>query len=280
MEFSYLIALIPAYFFVYLPLSQKYFPDRAGGSRHDTPFTFSDSFVAREDGDAMPLSCAPQPYDAHILSREPLVIYIENFLSESEMEHVMEVSADKFEISSVSTGNEAYVDPAVRRSEVATLDRDAVVRCIEQRARAFQGWRDGLLLERLKIQRYGVQGHYAHHFDWTGAGTVDRVSTFMVYVHADCHGGGTEFPRLPRPSRSDWCRFIECAPAPEGDAGDEPFATSAAPQGVTFKPMRGNAVYWENLRADGSGFPETWHAGLPVLNGTKIGMNIWSWYQF
>lgn len=168
------------------------------------------------------------------------------------------------------------MDPAIRLSETATLDRDDVVRCIETRARAFQGWRADLMLERLKIQRYRAEGHYSHHFDWGGGGRVDRVSTFMVYVKADCVGGGTEFPRLPRPADRRWCKFLECPPETEDGALGQGLTT----EGTTFLPVQGNAVYWENLRTDGSGYPETFHAGLPVINGTKIGLNIWSWAEF
>jgi prolyl 4-hydroxylase len=50
-------------------------------------------------------------------------------------------------------------------------------------------------------------------------------------------------------------------------------------EGVTFKPIPGNAVFWENLREDGSAYWETWHAGLPVETGEKIGLNVWSWLQ-
>lgn len=91
----------------------------------------------------------------------------------------------------------------------------------------------------------------------------------MVYLEADCTGGGTNFPRLKMPADKKWCEFIECGGDGEG----------LEYEGVTFKPITGNAVFWENLRADGSGYRETWHAGLPVLSGTKVGLNIWSWYQ-
>lgn len=134
-----------------------------------------------------------------------------------------------------------------------------------------EGAEEGLMLERLKIQRYGVRGHYTHHYDWQGAGRVDRVSSFMVYVDANCTGGGTGFPRLSKPSSKHWCRFIDCG---EGER------RRGNTEGVIFKPVRGNAVFWENLRADGTGYIETWHAGLPVETGTKIGLNIWSWYRF
>jgi prolyl 4-hydroxylase len=90
----------------------------------------------------------------------------------------------------------------------------------------------------------------------------------MVYLEADCTGGGTNFPRLRKPTEKSWCKFIECDE--EGEEGLE---------GVTFKPIKGNAVFWENLRLDGTGYEESWHAGMPVKSGRKIGLNIWSWYQ-
>ncbi|KAL3464381.1 hypothetical protein BJX64DRAFT_254864 [Aspergillus heterothallicus] len=118
-------------------------------------------------------------------------------------------------------------------------------------------------------QRYNVSGHYTHHYDWAGTARDrggDRLSTFMVYLKAECKGGGTNFPRMRRPRDRRWCDFVDC----EQKEGRE---------GVTFKPIKGNAVFWENLRADGSGYPETWHAAFPVEEGEKVGLNIWSWYQ-
>lgn len=124
----------------------------------------------------------------------------------------------------------------------------------------------------------------------------------MVYVDGQCEGGGTHFPRLQKPRDKSWCAFIECdvdgaygsltstgtSSSTDSDAGEGENDTSMIkairerPQedlnkGVIFKPIPGNAVYWENIRADGSGYPESWHAGLPVTKGEKIGLNIWSW---
>jgi prolyl 4-hydroxylase len=187
----------------------------------------------------------------------------------------LDLSEDKFKPSTVSTGAETSIQKDIRFSEVALIERDETVRCIEHRARAFQGWRPDLHIERLRTQRYGIGGHYKNHFDWSGASReADRVSTFMVYVDADCEGGGTEFPRIRMPDvrKGRWCEFLECKK--EKDVGEDPRAED---WGVTFKPISGNAVFWENLRSDGRGYEETIHAGLPVLSGTKIGLNIWSW---
>lgn len=194
-------------------------------------------------------------------------------------------SEGKYTPSIVYDGVSERVDPSARLSDRALLDRDHVVRCIEERARSFQGWRPSLYIERMWAQRYNVSGHYRHHYDWTGSLAYgrggDRVSTFMVYLAADCTGGGTNFPRLRMPvderKRRKWCRFIECDDDDddEGEGGGK----KGAVEGVTFKPIKGNAIFWENLRPDGTGYPETWHAALPVTSGRKVGLNIWSWYQ-
>ncbi|KAF2262500.1 hypothetical protein CC78DRAFT_534706 [Lojkania enalia] len=177
------------------------------------------------------------------------------------------MSEAKFKPSTVWTEGVEHLDEKVRKSEKALLDRDEVVKCIEERARMFQGWRPDVFIEKLWSQRYTISGHYRHHYDWsTSTSTSGRISSFMVYVEANCTGGGTNFPRLKKPEDETWCRFVECGKEEERE-------------GVTFKPVGGNAVFWENMKADGTGYPESWHAGLPVKSGVKIGLNIWSWYQ-
>jgi len=148
---------------------------------------------------------------------------------------------------------------------------------MEQRARDFQGWKPNIYIERTRSQRYSVGGHYVHHYDWSGdsaTGRGGRISTFMVYLEANCTGGGTNFLRLKMPADLKWCQFIEC-----GD-NRPPGLEEIELKGITFKPIKGNAIFWENLRADSKGYRETWHAALPVLLGTKVGLNIWSRYQF
>lgn len=146
------------------------------------------------------------------------------------------------------------------------IDRDQTVQCIEQRALSIQGWPKDTFIERLWTQKYGTGGHYANHYDWgTASKDARRVSTFMVYLAANCTGGGTNFPKLVRPEAGNWCDSVECS--------------DDAAEGVTFKPIAGNAVFWLNFDANGRGYKETIHAGMPVLSGEKVGLNVWSWYQ-
>ncbi|CAK4031643.1 related to oxidoreductase, 2OG-Fe(II) oxygenase family family [Lecanosticta acicola] len=212
------------------------------------------------------LQCPRHDYAMHVFSADPLILYVDGFLSSDEAEHLIALSQDRWNVSTVFNGGVESVDDGVRKSEKARVERDHVVQCIEQRALAFQGWPQETFIERLWTQRYNISGHYALHYDWAMATKHSRrVSTFMVYVKDDCEGGGTNFPRLTKPKNNAWCEFIECG------AGDAP--------GVTFKPRAGNAVFWMNFDAEGKGYRDTIHSGMPVLSGQKIGLNIWSWYQ-
>ncbi|KAI1349999.1 hypothetical protein F5Y01DRAFT_287177 [Xylaria sp. FL0043] len=157
----------------------------------------------------------------------------------------------------------------MRVSYSAWMDpKDPVVRNIRQRAREFQGWRGkNTTIEPLLVQRYQVDGFYNYHFDWDES-RVDgnRVTTFMSYLVGNCTGGGTNFPFLPQPSDDRWCDVIEC-----DEEGKDGY------QGVTFKPIEGSAIYWENFHPNGTGHMSVYHAGLPVKSGMKVGLNIWTW---
>ncbi|EHK98573.1 putative prolyl 4-hydroxylase subunit alpha-3 [Glarea lozoyensis 74030] len=169
---GYIAALPLGYLFVWLPVQEMLFGPAQKSS--DLPVTiFNSSFIALDEH----VSCPPHTYNTFILSHEPLVIYIENFLSPQESKHLIDISEDKFAPSTVSTGSDTSIRKDVRLSEVALVDRDDTVQCIEQRARAFQGWRPDLQIERLRTQRYGVGGHYSNHYDWSGASrNADRIS--------------------------------------------------------------------------------------------------------
>ncbi|KAK0899202.1 hypothetical protein LTR02_009813 [Friedmanniomyces endolithicus] len=252
-----------------------------GGHQAPPTTNRSDSLVNPDPN----LQCPEHNYRTHIFSTTPLIIYIDDFLSPEETAHLIDISAPNYQPSTLFTAGHETLDPTIRLSEKSLLPRDPVVQCLETRALAFQGWPAHTAIERLWTQRYNVSGHYAHHYDWSSnSRTQRRVSTFMVYLtgrgEGGCEGGGTEFPRIARPplvgggggggdgtvgsAGERWCEFIEC----EGEG-----------EGVTFIPRAGSAVFWMNFDGEGRRYKETIHAGLPVTSGTKIGLNIWSWYQ-
>ncbi|KAK4169530.1 hypothetical protein QBC43DRAFT_307927 [Cladorrhinum sp. PSN259] len=281
----YLIALIPFFFLFGDPILE--FFSTCGGSTdsnntqvkkiHRTPRPkLNTELLALETNDTTAeYTCGEEGkngfYKVHVYSREPLVLYLEGFLTRLERDHLLQISESLYEPSTITDngGAEVHRDATVRDSEVAVVPRDDVVRCIEDRAREVQGWRDEVWVERLRVQRYKAGGHYSHHYDWSSAmGGWGRVSSFMVWVddsEGQLEGGGTEFPKLGRKGDKRWCKFVDCDESQE--------------KGVVFRPVAGNAVYWENFKSDGSAraYEETWHAGLPVRKGVKVGLNIWSW---
>ncbi|KAL1638566.1 hypothetical protein SLS58_008779 [Diplodia intermedia] len=260
--FKYLFYTVVGYVLVGSPLLRIFLNERPQHPDLAEAFARSDRLVIPDEN----LVCPDHGYNVHVLSRDPLVIYIPGFVSAEEAKHMVAISEDKFKPSTVWTGEEERLDPSVRVSEKAEIERDEVVQCIEERARLFQGWRPFTFIEKLWTQRYVSGGHYSYHFDGpTNIARGGRISSFMVYLDGNCTGGGTNFPRLEMPPGRQWCQFLDC--------------DDRESEGITFKPIAGNAVYWENFRPDGSGYEEAWHAGLPVRTGTKVGLNIWSWYQ-
>ncbi|KAL7934442.1 hypothetical protein V8C35DRAFT_28066 [Trichoderma chlorosporum] len=293
--FAYIFGLLAILLLVANPITDYFLPrsSRTRSSLSPRP-QLNESLLAIDKENATLPNCPADAYGARILSREPLVVYLEGFLSESEREHLLEISEPILEPSTITHDSSAtHRDTTVRDSSVALLPRTDVVRCIEARAMAFQGWRRDLWVERLRTQRYVAGGHYNHHFDWSGnADGWGRVSSFMAWVDAadGLEGGGTEFPLLETTvdgTASKWCDLIECEGEKAGDGDsqgeqkkfgddDKVEGETVEGKGTTFKAIPGNAVYWENFAPDGRGYEETWHAGLPVKKGVKVGLNIWS----
>ncbi|CAI4220120.1 unnamed protein product [Parascedosporium putredinis] len=224
---------------------------------------------------AAPYTCTHPPYKIHLFSQSPLVIYIAGFLTPDERAHLLHLAGDTFTHSAINTSNGTTISDSIRTSSSTTVALDdPVVQCIESRALAFQGL-PGLPrshLEPIQLVRYAAGEHYHFHTDWfvdpahsTARFGGQRTTSFFGYVGVGdgTTGGGTNFPVLDIPDDDPaWCRFVDC---------DE-----ARDRGVTFRPIEGNVVFWQNVGPDGLGDDRTLHAGLPVTSGWKVGMNIWT----
>lgn len=87
--FAYFIGAISLFILFWNPISQTFFD----GSSLPNVFPnrtidFDESFAAL-DG---PASLCPQhTFPAHVLSREPLIIYLPNFLSDAESTHIIDI---------------------------------------------------------------------------------------------------------------------------------------------------------------------------------------------
>lgn len=92
---------------------------------------------------------------------------------------------------------------------------------------------------------------------------TDRVTTIFAVLEATCGNCGTSFPRLSvdwAKESPKWCQFVEC------DNVDA----------LAVRAVPGNALFWKNIDTRRVGDDRMLHAGLPLLNGVKTGLNIWT----
>jgi prolyl 4-hydroxylase len=72
--------------------------------------------------------------------------------------------------------------------------------------------------------------------------------------------GSTKFPRLKALEEGKWCEWVDY---------DQELGA-----GVW------NAIFWRNFDREGRGLKSTLHVGLPVIEGMKTGLNIWTWVKY
>ena len=93
MMFPYIVPLLAFAFFFYNPIYDFLTAGKAPPQLRRTPLpqinTELLALEANRSGEAS--KCGPDSYSVHVFSREPLVVYIENFLSLEERKHLLEI---------------------------------------------------------------------------------------------------------------------------------------------------------------------------------------------
>lgn len=169
------------------------------------------------------------------------------------------------------------VNPDQRKSESAQVPlEDPVSECIIQRTKLLLGNVQHEEVEALQLLRYNAGGQFRLHYDWfpfvankrnISASAPDRdfqrLGTVFVYLNDDCVGGQTYFPHLRGVSK---------------DADGEKFSRTDTGEGLLVNPKKGNAIFWNNMHANGTGDTRVHHSGLPLQSGVKMGINIFTTY--
>lgn len=217
-------------------------------------------------------------YSTITYSTDPLLIYIFDFLSNSEIDHILQATEKSFVASQVYNPG----SPSHRNSSSCVLPpSDLLYDVVLKRSKAFL---DTVIknypaagvsyfdIEPLQLVRYGPDEYYHVHFDWFdilhreakgwNPRLYNRVASFFIYLDDDCRGGETHFPRVNASGNGSEVVALE----------DH---VSMAHTGSSFLPRRGNGIFWVNLLPNGHGDSRLLHAGLPVEEGSKVGMNIW-----
>lgn len=89
---SYAIGLVAILIFFSDPISQFFYPNRQTARIHHAPKPrLNESLLAIDAPNATEPECPPDTYTARILRREPLVVYLENFISQDERQHLLDI---------------------------------------------------------------------------------------------------------------------------------------------------------------------------------------------
>ncbi len=86
---SYVVGFVAFLIFFVNPLSQMLFPSN-GVSRTSRP-QLNESLIAVDGPNDTALDCGPDSYSLHVFSTQPLVLYVEKFLSLAEREHLLDI---------------------------------------------------------------------------------------------------------------------------------------------------------------------------------------------
>lgn len=230
--------------------------------------------------------CEPHTYQTELVSLDPLVIYIHSFLAPREIDALLVSAEPNFRPSLVSKAVGKVQTPD-RTSWSAGLPRgDPAAECVLARSRAFLGtmlrddWDD---MGPPQLVRYTAGQRFNLHHDWFdipvrdndgSSRTWNRVASFFAILQDNCTEGETHFPYIrgiagPNPWETD------------GDGEQDGNVGMVRPWrnheegGLAFRPIKGNAIFWVNLFANGTGDNRVIHAGLPLGDGLKTAMNIW-----
>ncbi|CAF1079963.1 unnamed protein product [Adineta ricciae] len=218
--------------------------------------------------------CPEHRYDVQIISRRPLIIYIENFLTSNEIQYLIQLANPFFENSTVANyDGSRTLDESFRLSSTTYLQRAGtpIIKCIEKRFAKFQGNINPLQIEPLQVVKYQSNQFFHPHFDWFYNGSHldnggQRITTFFTYLFANCTNGETEFIEIKynQTLHERFCKILIC-----DDVAEQ--------YGLRFRPIPGNSIFWFNVDENNNNDELTLHAGRPPSeNGFKIGLNTWT----
>lgn len=91
---SYIVALIAALIFFANPISEYLFPGHTllkSSTRLRPRPQLNESLLAIDAANTTAPECPADAYTARILNREPLVVYLEGFLSSEERKQLLEI---------------------------------------------------------------------------------------------------------------------------------------------------------------------------------------------
>lgn len=185
--------------------------------------------------------------EINIITRleEPLIVVLENVLSDEECDELIRLSKDKYKLKRSKIGNNREINEFRTSSStfIEEGENDIVTR-IEKRISHIMGVpvEHG---EGIQILNYKVGQEFKPHYDFfsseNNSNSNPRISTLVMYLNDVEEGGETLFPKL----------------------------------NFSVSPQKGMAVYFEYFYDDDALNKLTLHSGVPVIKGEKWAASQW-----
>ena len=190
------------------------------------------------------------------LSKTPEIFYIDNFITNKEIDYIINISKDKLKKANVSylqKDANNYKNYTGRTNKSYWLDKksDPIVLKLCKRIAKEIGcnWEN---FENYQVIHYGPSEEYKYHFDAYDKKELEkyyhfcnergnRLKTVLVYMNNVEEGGSTGFKNI----------------------------------GKKVEAKKGRMVVFENVNKKNELYKRSLHAGLPVIKGEKWAFNLW-----
>jgi len=196
-------------------------------------------------------------FTTKVLSRNPWVVVLENFLSIQEADGLVALASSMGFQRSTSTGPvdaTGTIDRTIGMERTSqqvwcqgACDNDAKIKVVSDRI-AYATGIPAENFEHLQMLKYDVGQYYKEHHDFINmqpilAACGSRIMTFFLYLSDVEEGGETAFSRL----------------------------------NLKVVPRKGDALLWVNVLEDNfdAQEPMTYHEAMPVIKGVKYAANAW-----
>lgn len=186
-----------------------------------------------------------------IISYEPKIMLIDNFLNDAQCEYIMKHQGIEFESATGYDLKTFSSYTTQTRTNYTFYDVHNTFDYVRQETfrlvKEFFWYIEDFSVDHMEygqIQKYEEGQEYTPHYDYFYAVPYlvsnDRIATLIVYLNDGFSGGETEFPLLD----------------------------------LKITPKRGRALYFEYKYIDDIN-RSTLHAGLPIIKGEKWIITIW-----
>ncbi|KAK4266542.1 hypothetical protein QN277_027442 [Acacia crassicarpa] len=198
-----------------------------------------------------------------VLNWSPRIILLHNFLSVEECDYLRAIALPRLQVSTVvdaKTGKGIRSDVRTSSGMFLTAEerKYPMIQAIEKRISIYSQVpvENG---ELMQVLRYEKNQFYKPHHDYF-SDTFNlkrggqRVATMLMYLSENVEGGETYFPMAGSGQCSCGGKIV---------------------QGLSVKPVKGNAVLFWSMGLDGQSSPSSVHGGCEVLSGEKWSATKW-----